>query len=224
MQATTNSWLRPLCIKPIDMPRKRLFLDTSRINEEYGMDGPAQYFVGLGAVPACMNPPGLVQTAPITPCRCQVCYRRFSWTRFEVEQAGPETTPTEPSFTTKDGKVQNAGYSEVDTQVQHTETTNENARELQEGDMCMYADPEKGDTKVKIVKIQKIKDEKGNKDYTYEIEFLDGRLRDTYAEKLRPIDTDNYTAGVHPLTSRESRHNTSLHHTPYPPPRVVYMI
>ena len=48
--------------------------------------------------------------------------------------------------------------------------------------MCMYADPEKGDTKVKIVKIQKIKDEKGNKDYTYEIEFLDGRLRDTYAK------------------------------------------
>lgn len=224
MQATINSLLRPLCIKAIDMPRKRLFLDTSRINEEDGMDGPAQYFVGLGAVPACVNPPALVQTAPITPCRCQVCYRRFSWTSFEVEQAGTETNPTEPSFTTKDGKVKNAGYSEVDTQVQHTETTNENATEFQERDMCMYADPEKGDTKVKIVKIQKLLDETGNKDYKFEIKFSNGSSRDTYAEKLRPIDTDNYKPGAHPLTSRESRHDTSLHHTPYPQPRVVYMI
>jgi hypothetical protein len=224
MQATINSWLRPLCIKAIDMPRKRLFLDTSRINEEDGMDGPAKYFVGLGDIPACMNPPGLVQTAPITPCRCQACYRRLTWTRVEFEQAGPETNPAEPSFTTKDGKVQNAGYSEVDTQVQHTETKNENETEFQEGKMCMYADPQKGDTKVKIVKIQKLRDENGNKDYKYVIQFSHGRLRDTYAEKLRPIETDNYKPGAPPLTSRESRQNPSLYHTLQPGPRVVYMI
>ena len=87
----------------------------------------------------------------------------------------------------------------------------------------MYADPEKGDTKVKIVKIRELLDENGKKDFTYII-LVDGREKDTYADKLRPIATENYEPSAPPLTSGEHENQQRLYPTPRSQRGVVYMI
>lgn len=184
------------------MHRKRPFLDTSRINEEDCMAGPAQYFVSLGVLPACRNPPALVKTAPRTRCRCQACYRRTTWTRVQFEQGGPETNPAEPSFATN-SKV--------------------NQRSFKQGEWCMYNDPQNGKkTQVEILKVKEFMDENGNEDFTYTI-HVDGREKDTYANKLTPIDTENYQPSAPPLTSRESSPQ-SLYPTPHTQPGEVHFI
>ena len=183
------------------MHRKRPFLDTSRINEEDCMAGPAQYFVSLGVLPACRNPPALVKTAPRTPCRCQACYRRTTWTRVQFEQGGPETNPAEPSFATN-SKV--------------------NQRSFKKGDWCMYNNPQNGEMKVEILNVKEFMDESGNEDFTYTI-YVDGREKDTYADKLTPIDTEDCEPSAPPLTSRESS-SQSLYPTPQSQLGVVYCL
>ena len=183
------------------MHRKRPFLDTFRINEEDGMAGPAQYFVRLGVDPACMNPPGLVKTAPRTRCRCQACYRRTTWTHVQFEQGGPETNPAEPSFATN-SKV--------------------NQRSFKKGELCMYNDPQNGEMKVEILNVKEIQNGHDNKDFEYTIN-VGGQGRTTYAEKLTPIDTEDCEPSAPPLTSRESSPQ-SLYPTPRSQRGVVYMI
>ena len=85
----------------------------------------------------------------------------------------------------------------------------------------MYNDPQNGKkTQVRISNVKELMDESGNEDFTYTI---DGREKDTYADKLTPIDTEDCEPSAPPLTSRESSPQ-SLYPTPHSQPGVVYMI
>lgn len=158
------------------MHSQRPLFDTSHINEEDGMAGPAQYLVSIGVVPACMNPSGLVKTAPRTLCRCQACSNR---TRVHFQQRGPEQAPAESGF---------------------APNSNENQRSLNEGDVCMYRDHEKGEIMARILKIRKIRAGDGNNDFEYTINVGQGHPEKvTYASNLRPIATANDEPSAPPL-------------------------
>jgi hypothetical protein len=87
----------------------------------------------------------------------------------------------------------------------------------------MYNDPQNGKkTQVEILKVKEFMDENGNEDFTYTI-HVDGREKDTYANKLTPIDTENYQPSAPPLTSRESSPQ-SLYPTPHTQPGEVHFI
>ena len=87
----------------------------------------------------------------------------------------------------------------------------------------MYNDPQNGEMKVEILNVKEFMDENGNEDFTYTI-HVDGREKDTYADKLTPIDTEDCEPSAPPLTSREHTNQQSLYHTPHSQPGVVYMI
>ena len=86
----------------------------------------------------------------------------------------------------------------------------------------MYNNPQNGEMKVEILNVKEFMDESGNEDFTYTI-YVDGREKDTYADKLTPIDTEDCEPSAPPLTSRESS-SQSLYPTPRSQRGVVYMI
>ena len=86
----------------------------------------------------------------------------------------------------------------------------------------MYNDFQNGEMKVQILSVKEIKNGRDNEDFEYTIN-VEGQERITYADHLRPIDTENYEPSAPPLTSREASPQSL-----YPAPRsqrgVVYMI
>ena len=88
----------------------------------------------------------------------------------------------------------------------------------------MYNDPQNGKkTQVQISNVKELMDESGNEDFTYTI-YVDGREKDTYADKLTPIDTENYEPSAPPLTSHESKQHQSIYPAPFSQHGLVHFI
>jgi len=87
----------------------------------------------------------------------------------------------------------------------------------------MYNDPQNDEMKVEILNVKEIQNGRDNEDFEYTIN-VEGQERITYADHLRPIDTENYEPSAPPLTSGEHENQQRLYHTPRSQRGVVYMI
>ena len=87
----------------------------------------------------------------------------------------------------------------------------------------MYNDTQNGETQVQILSVKEIKNGRDNEDFEYTIN-VEGQERITYADKLRPIDTENYEPSAPPLTSGEHENQQRLYPTPRSQPGEVHFI
>jgi hypothetical protein len=87
----------------------------------------------------------------------------------------------------------------------------------------MYHDPENGEMKVEILNVKEIQNGRDNEDFEYTIN-VGGQERTTYADKLKPIYTENYEPSAPPLTSHESKQHQSIYPAPFSQHGLVHFI